>query len=223
MLKKLEKQEQGLGQPSVVGAFSEAQVQKLTGLSKSQLSRWRRDGFVRPAYETGGGSPFSNIYSFKDLVNLRVLNALRNVHRVSLIELKRTARALNHLGDDVWSAATLYVLKRRIVYLEPETRQKREVTTGQYVADIPLRVAITSARDAVDRLNRREKDQIGQIVQCRYVSRNAPVIAGTRIPVRVIKEFADAGFKPRDIVREYPTLTAADVKAAVAFESARAA
>jgi uncharacterized protein (DUF433 family) len=207
----------------VIGAFSEAQVQGLTGLGQSQLRRWRRDGFIRPAFDDGGNSPFSHIYSFRDLVNLRVLNALRNVHKVSLSELKKAARALSHLGDDVWTVTTLYVHNRRVVYVEPETRQKQEITTGQYVADIPLAVAITSARDAVDKMNRRARDQIGKIVQSRYVNRNAPVIAGTRIPAKVIKQFADAGYKPRQIIREYPTLTVADVKAAVAFESARAA
>jgi uncharacterized protein (DUF433 family) len=209
---------------SIVGAFSEEQVQGLSGLSKSQLKRWRRDGFIRPSFDAGEGhGAFSHIYSFKDLVNLRVLNALRNVHRVSLIELKKTARELAHLGDDKWTATTLYVLKRRVVYVEPETKQKREVTSGQYVADIPLRVAIANTRDAVARMNRRNGGQVGKVVRSRYVNRNAPVVAGTRIPVRVIKDFADAGFRPRQIIKEYPTLTVADVKAAVAFEDARAA
>ena len=215
--------QQHIGSPNVVGAFSEAQVQRLTGLSKSQLLRWRRDGFIRPAFDNGERGAFSHIYSFKDLVNLRVLNSLRNVHRVSLIELKRTARELSHLGDDVWTATTLYVLKRKVVFVEPETRRKREVTGGQYVVDIPLKVAISSARDAVAKLNRRNRAQIGKIVRSRFVSRNAPVLAGTRIPVKVIKDFAEAGYRPRQIIKEYPTLTAADVKAAVAFEDARAA
>lgn len=209
---------------SVIGAFSEAQVESLSGLSKSQLKRWRRDGFIHPSFDADKRyGPFSHVYSFKDLVNLRVLNALRNVHRVSLIELKKTARELAHLGDDKWTAATLYVLKRRVVYVEPQTNQKREVTSGQYVADIPLKVAIADTRDAVARMNRRNGGQVGKVVRSRYVSHNAPVVAGTRIPVRVIKEFAAAGFRPRQIVKEYPTLTVADVKAAVAFEDALAA
>jgi uncharacterized protein (DUF433 family) len=152
-----------------------------------------------------------------------VLNALRNVHKVSLIELKKTARELADLGDDRWTATTLYVLKRRVVYVEPQTQQKREVTSGQYVADIPLKVAIANTRDAVARMNRRDIGQVGKVVRSRYVSHNAPVVAGTRIPVRVIKEFAAAGFPPRQIVKEYPTLTVADVKAAVAFEDTLAA
>jgi uncharacterized protein (DUF433 family) len=207
----------------VIGAFSEDQVQVLSGLSNSQLRRWRRDGFIRPSFDDGGNSPFSHIYSFKDLVNLRVLNALRNVHRVSLSELKKVGRALSHLGDDRWTATTLWVLGRKVVFEEPETHRKREITTKQYVADIPLRVAISSARDALERENRRGRDEIGKVVQHRYVSRNAPVLAGTRIPVRVIKEFADAGYSAQQIIREYPTLTKADVAAAIEFEAARAA
>ena len=201
-----------MAEANVIGAFSETQVEKLTGLTKSQLRRWRRDGFIRPAYDDGGRSPFSHVYSFKDLVNLRVLNSLRNVHKVTLAELKKVGRALSHLGDDRWTATTLYVLNRRVVFVEPETRRKREITTQQYVADIPLKVAIESAQRALAEMNERGRKP-GEVVQNRFVSQNLPVFAGTRIPTAAVKGLSQAGYPRSRIIGEYPDLTEADLDA----------
>ncbi|HET7715257.1 MAG TPA: DUF433 domain-containing protein, partial [Bauldia sp.] len=184
---------------NVIGAFSEVQVERLTGLSASQLRRWRRDGFIRPSYDDGGRSPFSHVYSFKDLVNLRVLNALRNIHKVTLSELKKVGRALSHLGEDRWTATTLYVLNRRVVFKEPETHRKREITTNQYVADIPLKVAIENARRAIIEFNDRSGD-VGRIIRNRFVAQNSPVFAGTRVPVAAVWDFARAGYTREQIL-----------------------
>jgi uncharacterized protein (DUF433 family) len=49
------------------------------------------------------------------------------------------------------------------------------------------------------------------------VAHNAPVLAGTRIPVRAIKRFNEAGYSVAQILSEYPTLTESDVVAALAY------
>ena len=209
---------------TVIGAFSEAQVERLTGVTRAQLRRWHRSEFFIPSYAVeGGGGPFSRIFSFKDLVSLRVLNQLRNVYGISMPELRKTAAKLSHIGDDVWTATTLYVHRRKVVFDEPETLKRREVTSEQYVADIPLRVAISNTRHAVAEMNRRDEAVVGEVTRRKFVSHSAPVIAGTRIPVRVIKEFAAAGVSPEGILKEYPSLTLADVEAALAFDGDAAA
>jgi len=163
---------------------------------------------------------FSRVYSFKDLVSLRVLNQLRNVHNVSMPELRKTACEMAHLGDDVWIKTTLYVHRGRVVFQEPETLAKREVTTKQYVADIPLEVAISDTRSAIAAMNQRDRAQLGQITRNRFVQQNKPVIAGTRIPVAAILSFARAGYSNSQIVEQYPGLTLADVEAALDYEGA---
>lgn len=207
---------------NVIGAFSEVQVESLTGLSKSQLRRWRRDGFIKPSYDDGGKSAFSHVYSFKDLVNLRVLNTLRNTHKVSLSELKKVGRELSHLGEDRWTATTLYVLNRHVVYVEPETARKREITTKQYVVDIPLKVAIAGTKEAVQAFNE-EHRKAGQVARNRYVSQNFLVFAGTRVPVLAVKEFAEAGYSAEEIISEYPDLTEADIRIATRLNLNQAA
>lgn len=44
-----------------------------------------------------------------------------------------------------------------------------------------------------------------------------PVIVGTRIPVAVVLDLVAEGYTAKKITREYPTLTEADVQAAVKF------
>jgi uncharacterized protein (DUF433 family) len=46
-----------------------------------------------------------------------------------------------------------------------------------------------------------------------------PVIAGTRIPVRLIIDHLAEGYMPEEIVIEYPVLTRADIQAAMRFAS----
>lgn len=205
---------------TVLGAFSEAQVERLTGVSIAQLRRWDRTEFFKAALRSGAVRAFSRVYSFKDLVSLRVLNKLRNVHNVSMPELRKTARDLAHLGDDVWTTTTLYVHRGRVVFDEPETLQKREVTTKQYIADIPLEVVISNTRDAIALMNRRDESQIGHITRNRFVQQNKPVIAGTRIPVAAIQSFARAGYSPEAIVEQYPGISVEDVRAALEYQSA---
>lgn len=210
---------------NVIGAFSEEQVERLTDVTRSQLRRWHRTGFLTAEFAVEGShAPFSHIYSFKNLVTLRVLNKLRNVHGVSMPELRKTADKLAHLGDGRWTATTLYVFRRKVVFDDPETLTKREVTTNQYVADIPLEVVIADTRSDVKGLNAaRDESELGQVIKTKFVNRSASVIAGTRIPTRVIREFADAGYSTMQILREYPTLTADDVAAALQFDGVAAA
>jgi uncharacterized protein (DUF433 family) len=46
-----------------------------------------------------------------------------------------------------------------------------------------------------------------------------PVIAGTRIPVRLILDHLAEGYMPEEIIFEYPTLTRADIQTAMRFAS----
>ncbi len=205
----------------VVSAFTEEQVQRLTGISGKQLRYWDRTGFYAPAFAYDDrGEAYSRLYSFKDLVSLRVLNALRNEANVSLPHLREVKEKLAHLGDDLWSSTTLYVLKKKVIFDNPETRAREEIVSGQGILGIPLSVVTDDMHKAVDRLHQRRDDQLGQVTAHRNIVNNQPVVAGTRIPVRSIKAFADAGYTVERILDEYPTLTADDVRAALEHKAA---
>ncbi len=199
---------------SVIGAFGEEAASKLSGLTIGQLRQWDRDGFMRPSYAASERHlPHSRIYSFRDIVSLRVLGQLRNKLKVPRQELRRVSRCLAELGETKWIATTLYVLGKRVVFDDPRTGQRREIVSGQRVFDIPLRVAISDTKDAISKLNHRDRSQIGHVVQGKFIQQNEPVLEGTRISAAAIRRYFEAGFSDHEIILEYPSLTLEDVKA----------
>lgn len=201
-------------------AFTEEQVERLTGISVKQLRHWDRSGFFVPsmAYEDRRQA-FARLYSFRDIVCLKVLNSLRNDSKVSLQHLREVKSKLSHLGDDAWSKTTLYVLNKRVIFDNPETKRKEEIVSGQGILQIPLKVVAGDMRNAVEAMRKRDTSAVGKIESKRGTG-NRPVIAGTRIPVSSIKAFAEAGYSIEDIMLEYPTLDRADIEAAINFKDA---
>lgn len=206
---------------NIVQAFSEEQVEHLTGISRSQLRYWDRTGFFAPAFaEENRRVAFSRVYSFRDVAALRVLHVLRNQYSVPLQHLRKVAEKLAHLADDKWTRTTLWVLKKKVIFQESEGELPREVVSGQYVIDLPLEKVVADTQRDVRRLLTRPKEAVGRVAKSRNVSHNATVVAGTRIPVRAIQRFHDEGYSVEQILKEYPSLTAADVKAALTRKAA---
>lgn len=209
---------------NIVAAFSAEQVERLTGLTKRRLMYWDRTGFFAPSYaDDDRRSPYSRIYSFRDVVGLRTLWRLTEEFHASLQHLRKVAEKLSHLSNDLWSTQVLYVLDKKVVFDETGAGKLREVLSGQYVNGLALGEVISDMRQAVDQLRQRHPDQIGRITQSRFVNHNAPVVAGTRIPVSAIRDFADAGYTAEQIIKEYPDLTDRDVTAALRYEETDAA
>lgn len=204
---------------NILGAFSEEQVSRLTGLSRGQLRGWNRRGFIRPEFRGSDDprKPFSYIYSFKDLLKLRVLNQLRNVHGVQMKELERVEGELAHMGDDKWTSQKLWVSNRRVVFVEPESRRKREIASKQFVAEIALEVITSDARVDIQKLNRRNGGEVGVIVKKRHVHSSDPVFSGTRIPVSSIAEYVRLGYEDGDILDRFPDLQSGDLDSARAW------
>ncbi|WP_159727783.1 DUF433 domain-containing protein [Methylosinus sp. Ce-a6] len=204
---------------TVVSAFTEDQVTRLTGISQRQLRYWASDSFYKPSIKVDTTDIDGlRLYSFRDLVCLKVINALRNDVKIPLQELRATKERLAHLGDDLWAKTTLYVLGKKVVFENPETGEKEEVSSGQGVLQIPLVVVTGQMADAVRAMRQRKDGSFGKIEQKRGIAQNQAVIAGTRIPVRSIQAFAKAGYTVEEINKQYPTLTKDDIIAAIDFK-----
>ncbi|WP_209425305.1 DUF433 domain-containing protein [Pararhodobacter sp. SW119] len=197
----------------IIGAFGEADAARLTGLTMGQLRAWHRSGLLRASYAAESRSlPYSRVYSFRDIVSLRVLASLRLEHGVSVQHLRKVSERLAHLGEKRWTATTLYVLGKRVVFDDPKTLARQEVVSGQRVFDIPLKVAIRSTRDAIRDLNARQPQTIGHVVSERFVMNNRPVFEGTRIPVAAVAAYLDRDIPVASILREFPELREGDVE-----------
>jgi uncharacterized protein (DUF433 family) len=206
---------------NIIAAFSEDDVERLTGISIGQLRYSDRTGFFVPSLaEENRRVAHSRVYTFRDVVCLKILNTIRNESKVPLQHLREVRERLLHLGDDLWAKITLYILNRRVVFHNPETDQKEDVVSGQGVLQIPLRVVSGDMEKAALSLRERDRATIGRITRHRGTANNRPVIAGTRIPVKSIKAFSEAGYSVDQIREQYPILTEEDVRAALAYGEA---
>jgi DNA-binding transcriptional MerR regulator len=76
----------------------------LTGLSARQLRYWDETEFFSPALlDEYKRRAFGRIYSFRDVVGLRTIAILRNLHRIPLQELRRVGAWLKDNHDEPWS------------------------------------------------------------------------------------------------------------------------
>jgi len=215
----------GRSDKSVVAAFSEDQAVKLTSLTHTQLRYWDRTGFFVPSLAFDGRrAAYSRIYSFEDIVSLRVLFNLRKNLGVSLQQLRDVRDRLKG-SQTSWSGVKLWVLNKKVIWVDRETERPQEIASQQYLApvvDLDHYVAVTRTDIAAIRIER-EPSKVGKIEQRRHVVKHEQVLAGTRIQVRLIKQFADAGYTKKAILLEYPDLTLADVDAALQQKSTHAA
>ena len=203
----------------IISAFTEEQVERLTGISKRQLRYWDKTDFFTPAFVSENRRvAYSRIYSFTDVASLRVLNVLRNQYRVPLQHLRAVAKELPQMSTDKWTKTELFVLNRRVVFAEPGTNKYREIVSRQYVIGIALNVVLSDTERDVEDLNRRDESMIGKVTRSRNICHNSWVIAGTRIPVVAIKRYAEEGYSISQIREEYPTLTEADIRSAIQHE-----
>ena len=203
---------------NIIRAFSADHVIRLTGLSKGQLYYWDKTDFFRPRYAYEDRRvPYSRIYSFRDVVGLKTLAVLRKQHGISLQHLRDVARKLSDMKDDLWAKTKLYVLNKEVHFKEPDTRKVRGVVSGQYVS-IPLVSIMSDVSREAEKLRERATEKTGKVERHRHIARNTWVVAGTRIPTGAIIQFIEAGYTIEQVLREYPSLTAADIKAALKHE-----
>lgn len=205
----------------VISAFTEQQVERLTGVTIRQLRYWDGTGFFKPRFGYAERQlPYSRIYSFRDMACLKVLNELRNKAKVPLPHLRQVKLKLAKLGEDLWAKTTLYVLNKRVVFDHPDTKKKEEVVSGQSVFEIPLHVVVGDIQKRIDEMRARKPTSIGQLERRRGLVHNQWVVAGTRVPIRGIQEFHAAGFTYEQIQKQYPSLTPEDIKAALSHGKA---
>jgi DNA-binding transcriptional MerR regulator len=204
-------------------AFTAEHVAGLTGLSPRQLRYWDRTGFFAPTLLEGHGRrTFGRVYSFRDVVGLRTIALLRNEHRIPLQELRRVGEWLHREHETPWASLQFALIGRRVVFIDPESGMATEPRgAGQTVVSVALEPIASDVRQRAARLKERRPEDVGKISRNRYVAHNAWVVAGTRIPTRAIWNFHEAGYDAGAIIREYPSLTQSDVRAAVEAEMER--
>ncbi len=75
--------------------FDSKTVSRIVGVSLRQIQYWDEQGFIRPSVKTAEGRGTKRLYSFSDLVQLKVVKDLAG-HGLSLQKIRR---CLRHLRD----------------------------------------------------------------------------------------------------------------------------
>ena len=206
----------------VIAALTADHVGRLTGLSAGQLREWDKTGFFPPAYAFENRlSPYSRVYSFKDVVGLRTLSILRKTHRISMPRLRAAAEVMSAYSDAPFADLKLYVVNREVHFTDPDTGNVVGVETKQLAIPILVRDVWNDMRSEAQKLKERAPDQIGKIERRRHTVHNALAIAGTRIPVSIVQSLSADGYSVAEIIAEYPTLTQDDVRVALHYEDVK--
>ena len=195
---------------AVALAFTTREAQQLSGLSARRLQYWDETAFIRPsvAARLGRGSP--RLYSFRDLIQLRIAALLRN--HISLHALRRLKDALDLEAPfaEVRYASTS---EGETVYLVRPGVPEAVRRSGQIVMtfDIPLDEIRSDLELRSAELRRRRG--IGRLEKTRGIVSGQMAVAGTRITTAAIGRMLKAGWDEARILAEYPELTPADIEA----------
>lgn len=195
--------------------YTDEQAARLARISITQIRYWDSTGFFQPsiAYENRRAA-FSRIYSFDDVVALRVLGELRNSFDVSLQHLRKV-RDKFRMPQSAWADEEIFVNKKRVYFKNERGNFQSAETDEETLPNIPLPQVIASVKEDARALDIRSDAWLGKKTKKASVARKAEVFQGTRIPVDVVKEYFDEGLGVDDILKDYPTLTEADISAAI--------
>jgi DNA-binding transcriptional MerR regulator len=198
-------------------AFTSEKVCSLTGATPRQLQYWDEEGFLSPSLRRGGGKGRRRLYTFRDLVSLRVVAQLRQAG----ISLQLIRRVVDHLRDlDYEHPLTeirFWAVDGELYFREAQTlRSGRRPAQSIISGTVPLAAIVEELEADIVKLERREP---GKLEKRRGTLGSKLLIAGTRIPVASVQRLRDDGADEAEILTLYPDLTPADVRAALAVEA----
>ena len=196
-----------------ISAYTADRARRLTGLSVRQIQYWDEQGFIRPSLTRRHGRGRRRLYSFRDLLSLKVAADLRK--SVSLQLIRKVTDHLRRLNYRDPLAELNFVVVGGKLYFKESSRWQESRQLGQVVASFLVKVGAIAAelqrQIAIDKARSR---RVGVIERRRGVLGGKPVLAGTRIPVQAVKNLLQDGASFEEIRELYPDLDIKDIQAA---------
>lgn len=178
-------------------------------ISRGQATSWAKNGTFIPSilYWTES-RPYSYLYSFSDLVALRVISILRDQYGVSLANAFTAADYIRDTPDMPWSEMQIRVSENQVDLSSQNTNSGILIELAQIAKDV---------QEEADKLWRRSPDDYGKVERKRNVMHGALVVKGTRIPVSTVVALVNAGWDIDQIRRGYPTLQPEDIRGVMQY------
>lgn len=104
----------GQVQPAAVDGYRGPQVCTIVGITYRQLDYWARTDLLRPSISDARGSGTQRVYSYTDLLQLRVIKQLLDAG-VSLRSTRKAIECLRASGDSLASASLLIADDRSVL------------------------------------------------------------------------------------------------------------
>jgi DNA-binding transcriptional MerR regulator len=126
--------------------FSGTKTASVVGISYRQLDYWARTDLVRPSLVDARGSGSRRLYSYRDLLELRVIKSLLDAG----IKLESVRKAFTYLRDNVEAdiaSATLVISGNDVLLCDGETLIDIVRRGGQGVLNV---LAIGSVKTDLD-------------------------------------------------------------------------
>jgi DNA-binding transcriptional MerR regulator len=210
--------------PSVFQAFTQELASRITGLSRRQLDYWDRTGVISPSIAPFEGRGMGRLYSFKDLIKLKVGAEMRK-RRWRPSRIRMLSEELEHRGfDDPLVTVQFLVPKgsgQEILVVDPGADQPVSARHLDQLAE-PMDVRLQEIRTGLETTIARIRERrTGRVRNVRDLQGSQSVIEGTRVPTARIRVLADRGWEPARILAAHPHLTEADVLAALRHEDRR--
>ena len=135
--------------------FRGPQACAIVGISYRQLDYWARTGLVRPELKEAKGSGTQRLYSFKDLVHLRVIKNLLDAG----VALPKIRKAIRFIADELMTPlenVTLMSDGRNIFAATTDNEIVDLLRNGQGVFGIALGRVYEDLRGAIGRVTHTE-------------------------------------------------------------------
>lgn len=136
--------------------FNADTVQRLTGITYRQLDYWDRTGLVRPSIRGARGKGSRRVYSFRDVVEVRVVSRMR-ASGVSLPTVRKAVRYLTQHFDHVLRPLAQLTLvadgKRVLVKLEDRPHMIDATADGQVVITVAVAAIAEELKNTVTELS----------------------------------------------------------------------
>lgn len=194
--------------------YTEELACTLSGLTKSQLRKWRTEGIFR-AFDSGDGSP---LYSFVDVLDMRTFAFLRS--HVSLQKIREASKNLDVYGITERPSRYRFITDGKNVWVEDLD------STVWGLTERPGQGLLHTYEEILSAFKNFKGEQVVDMRTPNKVLRidahirgGWPVIDKTRIGYDDVSSLIDDWTDEDDIIDfYYPDLTLEQVRGAIAFD-----
>jgi DNA-binding transcriptional MerR regulator len=124
------------------------QVCKIVGITYRQLDYWARTDLVRPSVMDANGSGTQRLYSYRDLVELKVIKQMLDAG-LALQSARKAVESLRKFGEDL-ASVRIVIDGAKVVLAETDEQFMDLLKDGQGVLSfVPLAPVVREISDAV--------------------------------------------------------------------------